>query len=278
MTLRELLSEVLALGFESDGELDGAFVLAANRGLMQIATEIPELTTGRVIANGIHAVTVFETLSYSGEPVSYRIQGKSAAFLASGEGECVIKDGGGERHISFFGAAAGVRVHVNGDAEITFIGDKPYTVADLTVYQTRFGEDEKSIPLPKREAEYPLRELFADYLCASAMPEDRHGSVIEKARIEGETLILPRDYSGTVYLSYKRLPKRMTLDGPDEKIDLAEPLCYLLPLITAAYVWLDNDEDKAAYYMNIYASEARRLGHAMRRGVDSGYKRIGGWA
>ena len=44
MTLRELLSEVLALGFESDGELDGAFVLAANRGLMQIATEIPELT------------------------------------------------------------------------------------------------------------------------------------------------------------------------------------------------------------------------------------------
>lgn len=278
MTLRELCDEVYALGFENDGEPDGSFVLAANRGLMQIATEIPESKTGLIVATGYTPVTVCDTLTYTGESITYTVHGKSLAFIANGEGECIINENGAKRRIAFCGNCYAVRAYVNGAAEITFVGNKPYTVAALTVYDTRFGEDEKNIPLPKREAEYTLGELLFDYLSADAMPEDSHGNVIQNARIEGDTLILPREYSGAVYVRYKRMPKRLTLDLPDEKIDLAEPLCYLLPLITAAYVWLDNDEDKAAYYMNIYASEARRLGRAMRRGVDVGYKRIGGWA
>ena len=51
MTLNQLLSEVYALGFEDEGELDESFVFSVRRALKMIFTELAPAVRGKIVIN-----------------------------------------------------------------------------------------------------------------------------------------------------------------------------------------------------------------------------------
>jgi hypothetical protein len=69
-------------------------------------------------------------------------------------------------------------------------------------------------------------------------------------------LIIPRDNPGVFNVIYRRRPLELeNVGSPSEDeslIDLDEELCALLPLNIAAYVWADDEPEKAEYYLGLY--------------------------
>jgi hypothetical protein len=45
----------------------------------------------------------------------------------------------------------------------------------------------------------------------------------------------------------------------DTVIDLDEELCTLLPLLVSAYVWLDDEPEKAAQYYSLYSERTKEI-------------------
>ena len=66
------------------------------------------------------------------------------------------------------------------------------------------------------------------------------------------------------------------LDG-DERIDVPEELAELLPLAVASFVWLDDDPEKAQYYMSLYKDGIGTLRRFHPRELGSSYV-TNGWA
>ena len=109
-------------------------------------------------------------------------------------------------------------------------------------------------------------------------PEDDSGRPIAGARVDADGIRLPKDYSGEAYIPYKPIPLPLTLDGMSESIDIPPYAAHLLPILTAAYVLLDDDEDKAAFYLNVYREESARIRRTLPREYDSRYTDVTGWA
>jgi hypothetical protein len=60
-------------------------------------------------------------------------------------------------------------------------------------------------------------------------------------------------------------------------IDLDPELCTLLPLLVASYVWLEDEEEKASYYMNLYRERAADIERKNRSYAPIKIKNIYGW-
>ena len=73
------------------------------------------------------------------------------------------------------------------------------------------------------------------------------------------TLFIPSDYEGEIHLTYRRVPSAILADAPNATIDLSPALAHLLPLLTAAYLWLDDDAGKAQFYMQMYMEGIRDI-------------------
>ena len=70
----------------------------------------------------------------------------------------------------------------------------------------------------------------------------------------------------------------MSIDTPDRELDIPKELESLVPLLAAAYVWLDDDADKAQYYMSLYRDGMSAVKLYTRRAVDTGFENATGWA
>ena len=122
-----------------------------------------------------------------------------------------------------------------------------------------------------------LAEYISDYLAPSSPPLDKDGKRIVGAQICGEVLILPKGYTGEVTVRYKRVPKELP-EEEDGAIDVPRIAEHLLPLLTAAYTWLDDAPEKAEYYMQIYLDETARLKRRIPTSVGADYGDVTGWA
>ena len=185
MTLEELFFSVMALGFESEGEISTDFIFAANRAQRMIFSELSDELIARVNADTLPVTDDFKEID-----------------LAS--------------HIS-------------------------------------------------------------DVDSFTHAPESPSGAPIPGARIIGGVLIIPKATAGNIILRYKRVPKGIGIDSPSEAIDIPRRAEYLLPVLTAAFFWLDDDEEKAAYYMSIYKTEAARL-KSCGTPLSAAYYDTTGWA
>lgn len=279
MTLTNLLEEVYALGFEDSSELDETFLITANRALMHIFSEKCEEKLGKMIATGI------DTLSYTssyihrpGTDVSFSLPGVAYSFRVSGKGSYKIKDKDGERTESFDTVMGQRRGFISDGASITFLGDYSYTVIGLASFPYTSGNEVSNIPIFSKEKEYKISEAIPDFLAFTKMPTDEEGYEISGSRICGDTLYLPSDFKGEVNILYKRRPKALTIDYPDEQIDIPKSAENLLSLLVAAYLWLDDDPDKAQYYMQLYRDEMVRLKRYIPSGIGGSYQDVTGWA
>lgn len=108
-------------------------------------------------------------------------------------------------------------------------------------------------------------------------PTTALGEAVGNIRIVGDVLIAPTDLDQEIFLRYKRVPKDISIDDHHSEIDIPRRAEYLLPILTAAFFWLDDDEEKAAYYMSVYKTEAARL-RTYPTALSSVYYDTTGWA
>lgn len=70
---------------------------------------------------------------------------------------------------------------------------------------------------------------------------------------EGHIIVMDSSLKGNFSIFYKKLPERVSSHTSDDiQLDIDERVAPLLPLLTAHYVWLDDDERKATQYYNEY--------------------------
>lgn len=278
MTLNEIKNEVLSLGFEDSLPSEGGFVSALRRALQSAYTERGVLGRLRFYQRSpIPSVHVSSLTHKGGEDEHLEVFGKYLCMHLSGRGTVTVTDSSGERRYPFDSEFLYFHTRINGAATVGFSGDYGFYVAFLSVYTEDFPDDYLP-PEYGYEREYDLASLAPDYLCVAALPEDEHGKTIRGSDVRSGTLVIPYSYVGEVRLSYRRKAPEVREDYPDEELGIATEFAHLIPLITAAYVWLDDDFDKAQYYMSLYREGMAALKIYSRSYTEADYEDVLGWA
>ena len=123
--------------------------------------------------------------------------------------------------------------------------DRFFSVYDLTLYPGYLVDDTELIPTGRGYTEYEIKKYASDYLALADEARDEEGNPISGAEICCGKIRIPSQYSGEINLTYRKSAPRITLDMMDSEVDIPREIEHLVPLLTAAYVWLDDDEEKA---------------------------------
>ena len=91
-------------------------------------------------------------------------------------------------------------------------------------------------------------------------------------------MLLPYGYIGEAVIRYRRSAPEVSINAPDRELDIPGELETLVPLLAAAYVWLDDDADKAQYYMSLYREGMSAVKLYTRGGVNTEFCDATGWA
>lgn len=278
MTLNELKNDVASLGFESQVEDESCFIASANRALSLIYTDRPVSKTATLSFRHPRLSAAYELIEHvSDATVVIPISGKAISFRSSGTGTCIIKDRTGASEVPLLGNDQLTKQLVYGDATATFTGEFYYTIKNFAVFDDLVSKKVVDIP------EYlPYRELFPDEYCDdfrafAGVPRDKLGNPIEGAVLADGKIRVPYTFRGEMYLSYYRSPARITNDDPNKAIDISDECAPMLPLLTAAFTWLDDDAAKAQYYMNLYRDLMANLRRYSTNRIETSYG-VNGWA
>lgn len=278
MTLLELKNEIAALGFESEVTDDKSFVFAVKRAIATIYTERGIHKTLRIYQRNPMPDFYLGTLVHGeNEYNTFRFVGGAYFFRVFGEGKLSVKDDSGYREIDFNSPKEPVRGLINGVGEITFSGNLRYTVYDLCHFSELYSPNPDDLNFATH-TEYRIEKIADDYLGPQDRPRDKNGNIIEGASVCSGTLLVPYGYSGEVQLKYRCKPYLSPDAEPDTELPIDSESEHLIPLLAAAYIWLDDDAEKAQYYMSLYRDGMASLKLYSPRCVSTEYEDVTGWA
>lgn len=302
MTVSELYNSVAQLGFEDSLEDDDRFFFAANRALLQVNALRP--------ATGVYALyhdpmpnkvkeNTFEPVKKYGELCFEACGVKAFYFEADGIGEMIAERWNGERWVSvnsrilnsyrtfksYSGSIPEGENFISDLARLRFVGDYLYSVKNVAMYEHLLGGRDEDIPAYEPHTRYDMRVLATDFL-AFEKPTIRRVSdgeyLYDGYSIEnGGTVLLPYEQKGLYDILYQRRPKKLEYEkeaAEDEtKIDLDEDLCALLPVLIASYIWVDDEPEKAAYYLDLYRERAAFVESRKRDPIPASVRSVNGW-
>lgn len=278
MTLNDIKKEVAHLGFESESAVDGSIESAVRRALSTIYNEHGTRALGRIYQNlptpKRHIPLIVHT---AGMEDVITTDGGTYAFTVNGAGRFEIRDENGTRTESFDTQNGYAYGRIKGEGEIHFLGEFRYTVYDLCIFDEVFAEGDVP-PRFGRMREYELEKVFPDFLCAITSPTDGEGRKIAGASVFSRVMNIPYGYTGEVVVEYRRRAPEVSINAPDAQLDIPVELVSLVPLLAAAYVWLDDDAEKAQYYMSLYRDGMSAVKLYTRRAVDTAFTDATGWA
>lgn len=281
MRVDELYKQVAQLGFEDSLEEDSRFYYAANRALLQVNLLRPAVSSCAINHQPLKNIigkSTFASMQVT-EPISFEATDiKSYYFEADGNGELVIEQNNGAewQPIGLVDIIAGkgfkaYKGFIKADGaftkapvRMTFKGEYIYSIRNVAMYRYITSADVKDIPAHEPYTAYDINEIVDDFLTLDSPPirDEAEREVLNgDYAIEGRQKVLfPYDKSGCFKIMYQRKPKPIeeTASGADDKsiIDLDEDLCSLLPTLIAAYVWADDEPEKAEYYLALYRERA----------------------
>ena len=284
MRVSELYGQVAGLGFEKSLEDSDIFYQAANRALLQVNALRPAVS-----AYVINHKPMKNLLSSSFEPMEryYDItfeacDAKAYYFECDGVGVCYIErqDAAGEwviigaLELAASGSFASYRgfikdgaSFVSGLVRLRFAGDYLYSVRCVALYQHIYSAVESDIPAFEPYSRYDISTLVPDFLSLESPPLSDDGDrkiPQDSYDVEGgRVILLSRDAAGCYKALYRRRPAEIVNDGSaadDETvIDLDDELCALLVLNIGAYIWADDEPEKAEYYLSLYRERAAEI-------------------
>ncbi len=280
MTYKELYAEVAALGFESEIENQPALLFSANRALKSIAALAPAYGSITLIQRVIPHISHIPEVKYApGEQITIPLRGATFSLKFSGAGTITLKE---RQRVTpyFFDSpyAEFRRVLPNHEGELILSGGTSFTLKDIACFAHMNGTAEADIPLIAPFRSYDMRQHTSDFFGFTTLPTDENGKAIAGAYLRDETLFVPSEYEGEIHLIYRRLPRAISADTPNLQIDLSPAVSHLLPLLTAAYLWLDDDSAKAQFYMQMYLEGMRDIRISRPSSADAEAKDVLHWA
>jgi hypothetical protein len=309
MTVSELYSQVACLGFEGSLEDGNGFYHSANRALSQVGSLRPAVSACEITHSPLPNLLddFFSPIEKpSDKTLVFEADGaKAFYFEANGKGSYKVEaldDKGFWRECGdgeFYNEGNPSPINskflpvrdfikrdgdfVQGRIKLTISGEYLFSVRCVALYKDVYSEKQIDIPALKPSTEYDMAEISTDFVSFACPPIEFEG--YDKMRteygIEGSKLLLPRSYSGVVRVLYNRKRKELEPTEYPEKdatlLDLDPELCTLLPLLVASYVWLEDEEAKASYYMNLYRERAAEIERKNRSYAPIKIKNIYGW-
>ena len=263
MTLFELKKEVEALGFEPGADTDAIFISAANRALAMISAELPTLKTLRAPACQYAPSYYLAQLHHgAGERIELTVSGKAYSLYLSGKGKFTEITDSGKITYDFDSPLTERQGLINGSSRLVLEGDGNFDLFDLSVYDKLIGDGIDGIPKSRDNRILP-DELVDDFVAFADVPRDSRGRIIDGARLDGREIVLPKGYRGIVTVRYESKPKKITADTT--VIDLSADALYILPILTAYFVWLGDEPRLAESYLDLY----RKLVAIAKRRADA---------
>lgn len=301
MKVSELYAQTAKLGFEDSLEDEKTFYHSANRALLQVSLLRPAIASCAINHHPLSNLLgdSFSPIERTDELIFEATGAKAFYFEADGNGSYVIEaltdgewveigDGSFTSSNHEFKARRGfvkrAGAFVSGAVRIRFLGEYLYHVRRVALYAAIYSGDEKDIPAYEPYMSYYMPDLAADFIDFASPPidaDDGYAKMSKGYAVEGKSILLPHDHSGIVRVLYRKKPAALAYkDKPtddDTDIDLDEELCSLLPILVAAYVWLEDEEGKAAYYMDLYRERAAQIERKSRNATPATVKNVYGW-
>lgn len=279
MTLEELKNDVAALGFESGVRDDELFIASVNRALGLIYTDRPVSKTIIVHFDSPRISYKKEFIEHhSNETIAITVKGKGLSFRTRGEGECnIIEENGGGSYVSFSMHDQLTKRKINGKTTLTFTGQYYYTVSNLVIFDDLISASITDLReySPRKEA-LPT-DYCDDFRAFAGPPKNINGEIVKEAELRDGRISVPYEFAGDIYLTYYRSPARITSAKANLTIDISMECAPLLPLLTASFLWLDDDAAKAQYYMSLYRDSIANIKRFSTMRIDDQYG-VNGWA
>ena len=278
MTFNDLCEDIAALGFEAYLENTDTVQRAVNRALRTIFSEhriYSEFTAYQDVLKPCEHIEAIRHTGGKSDTVTFRA--KAFSFKTSGIGAYRITDAKGTREYEFDGDATVHRGFLYESGKIDFIGDYGYTVYALSLFDDILSDREEDIPHFDAAVCYDMKLRVEGFLSFASTPYSESEKPIPGALLFGDVMKIPTSYSGKVCVLYKRAPRAVS-DDHDAAIDIPAEYEHLLMLLSASYVWLDEDPDKAQYYMSLYRDGSAAAKLYSRNPTASTYLDVTGWA
>lgn len=304
MKLNELYASVAQLGFEDSLEDIPAFFSAANRAQMQInalrpLTAIADIYHRRP-ENLIQGAS-YKVYEYTGEDIIFTASAAAKAyyFEVMGEGRWQVElyDKTKDRWLVTFardfktGSFTAVRGHVKLDGEFTdwpvrlrFIGEYAFRVRNAALWRSVYSSNENDVPAYERYARYDLKKYDPNFICVCDNPfVDGFTRMSKDYYFESNSiLVLPAEEERGIKIKYKKAPRALEYkDAPESdsitEIELDPELVELMPLLIAAYIWADEGDGKAQYYLDLYYRRAAEIEAKNRSREGAKYANVTGW-
>lgn len=304
MRISELYKSVAQLGFEETLESDTRFFFAANRALLQVASLRPAkraLTIHHAPLSNRVQKNTFSPLQKRTELVFEAAGVKSYYFECDGVGSVCVErynEQAGEWQLigrqelrSDSRAFLAYRGFIKKDGEfidslvrLRFAGEFLYSVKNVAMYADIYSTRLQDIPAYEPYTRYDVSKLVTDFLSLD-LPVVREDG--ERLRLgngydveNGRVVLFPFDARGVYRVHYNHKPDPIKSNGDavvaEGEIDLDEELCALLPFLIASIVWVDDEPQKAEYYLSIYRERAALLMSQQKNDAPVPY-RTNGW-
>ncbi len=278
MTLNELKNDVARLGFESYVEDEECFIASANRALSLIYTDRPVTKTAILSFRGPRVNLVRDFIEHpSGSTITIPFFGRSVSFRSSGKGTCTIRDSTGGSAVPLSMDGQLTKQFVSGEGTITLSGDYYFTVSNLAVFDDITGNSLLDIPEYSAYRELSPEDYCDDFRAFFDQPRDKNGDPVDSVVLTDGRIRAPFNFRGELYLTYYRKPSAINAENPNSGVDVSEECAPMLPLLTASFMWLDDDSAKAQYYMSLYRDMAANVKRYSTNKIDTEY-RVNGWA
>lgn len=281
MTLRELLGELSALGFDGEIGLTPHVIHSLNRSLRRIFADRQITGEYSFLADGerpilrlpvlTHGCGRTEELPLSGAVYSFFVTGRGSFTLLSSVG-VYRKESFDTEGKRYFGTLP------DGGAILRLEGEYSFSVYRIVTYGMARGVEGEEIPDGSPTRVLKMRDAVPDFLAFCDQAHDGVGRVLTGVTLRDGTVSYPESYTGEITVRYRRLPPYISGAELDTELPLREDCLTVLPLLWASYVLIDESPELAEYYERLYKEYTERDRGFADRSYNSGYRDTNGWA
>ena len=170
-------------------------------------------------------------------------------------------------------------------ALLRFAGEYLYSVKNVALYQYLYGGEVADIPAYEAYTRYDVKKLVSDFmaLCSPPIREEEENTLLnQNYEQEGDSIILlPYDKRGVYKVLYEHRPTAIENTGATtedtQELDLDDELCSLMPILVAAYVWIEDEPEKSEYYMSLYRERVQEIVLSHKDTSPVLIKNVNGW-